>query len=68
MLPRRHPAYRRREPGAGVGGERGKLCFDTAPGRLEWLIWSKREDPKRQQTQGAEYRREAQWRTVPYER
>lgn len=30
MLPRRHPAYRRREPGSGASVERVKLRTDRA--------------------------------------
>ena len=30
MLPRRHPAYRRREPGSGASVERVKLRTDSA--------------------------------------
>jgi hypothetical protein len=66
LLPRWHPAQRRREPGSGANVERGKLRPRRCEGTGQCLTWSERENPKRQDPQGAEYRAGAmQRRTDP---
>jgi hypothetical protein len=59
LLPRWHPAYRRREPDSGVNVERGKLRPRHGKGEGECLTRSERETPKWPKPQGAEYRCEA---------
>ncbi len=66
MLPKWHPAQRRREPGSGVNAEREKLRPRRCEGTGQCLTWSERENPKRQNPPGAEYRAGArQRRTDP---
>ncbi len=52
LLPRRRPAYRQHEPGPGSRTERVKACSDT----VALGAGREREDSKRQNPRGAEYR------------
>ena len=66
MLPRRHPAYRRREPGSGANVERGKLRPRHRDRGGRWL--NREREGVLQAAKSARGRvpeRGMQWRTVP---
>ncbi len=66
MLPRRHPAYRRREPGSGANVERGKLRPRHREREGRWLSRAREGDLQAAKSVRSRVpKRGMQWRTVP---
>jgi hypothetical protein len=61
LLSRWCPAHRQHDPGPGFRMEHVKASTDTAAG----MMGGERENLKRREPQGAEYRRGVRWRTHP---